>query len=73
MQGVVISLDSKLQTATIEHEPIKGWMEAMTMEYPVSSKSDFAKLREGDKIAATIDVRGSDYSLSNVRVQSGPR
>ncbi|HXR77956.1 MAG TPA: copper-binding protein [Bryobacteraceae bacterium] len=71
MTGVVVSLDAKLQTATVKHGQIKGWMEAMTMEYPVRSKSDFAKLHEGDKITATVDVSGSDYSLSNVQVQSG--
>jgi Cu/Ag efflux protein CusF len=71
MEGIVVRLDAKLQTATIKHGPIKGWMEAMTMEYPVPSKSDFAKLHEGDKITATVDVSGSDYSLSHVQVQSG--
>lgn len=71
IEGVVVSLDAKLQTATIKHGPIKGWMEAMTMEYPVPSKSDFAKLHEGDKITATIHVSGTDYSLSHVQVQSG--
>ena len=38
---------------------------------PTPQKSDFAKLREGDKITATVDVSGSDYSLSNIQVQSG--
>jgi len=71
MTGVVVRLDAQLQTATIKQGPIKGWMEAMTMEYPVPSKSDFAKLRAGGKITATVDVSGSDYSLSNIQVQSG--
>ncbi len=73
MAGVVTALDPKLQTATVQHGPIKGWMDAMTMEYPIRSKSDFAKLHEGDKITATVDVSGSDYSLSNIQVQSGSR
>lgn len=71
LSGVVVSLDPKLQTAVIKHGPIKGWMDAMTMEYPIRSKDDFAKLHEGDRITASVDVSGLNYSLSNVQVQSG--
>ena len=71
MQGEIKAVDPNAKTATIAAGKIGDWMEAMTMEYPVPSKSDFAKLRAGDKITATVDVSGSDYSLSNIQVQSG--
>jgi protein SCO1/2 len=74
MTGEVLSLDAKDQTATIKAGPITGWMEAMTMEFPIRSKSDFDALRVGEKIKATVDVKGgTDYSLSNVQPQSSAK
>ena len=45
--GDVIGVDPKTQMATIKGDKIEGWMEAMTMEYPVKDKSEFAKLAAG--------------------------
>jgi Cu/Ag efflux protein CusF len=74
MTGEVLSLDAKDQTATIKAGPITGWMDAMTMEFPIQSKSDFDSLRVGEKIKATVDVKGgTDYSLANVQAQSSPK
>lgn len=68
MSGEVISLNAKDQTATVKAGPIKGWMDAMTMEFPVKSKSDFDSLRVGEKIQASVDVRGDiEYSLSHIQ------
>jgi protein SCO1/2 len=70
MSGEVLSLNAKDQTATIKAAPIAGWMEAMTMEFPIKSKSDYDSLRVGEKIKATVDVKdGTDYSLSQVQAQ----
>jgi protein SCO1/2 len=72
MSGEVLSLNAKDQTATIKSGPITGWMEAMTMEFPVKSKSDYDSLRVGEKIKATVDVKdGLEYSLSHVQSE-GP-
>ncbi len=68
LTGEVMSLDPKLHTASIKHEPIKGWMEeSMTMDYPIRSKTDFAQLHPGDRITATVNVRGMDYDLTDIR------
>jgi Cu/Ag efflux protein CusF len=68
LTGEVMSVDPKLQTASIKHEPIKGWMEeSMTMDYPIKSKTEFAQLRPGDRITATVNVRGIDYDLTDIR------
>lgn len=74
MSGEVLSLNAKDQIATIKSGPIAGWMEAMTMEFPIRSKSDFDSLRVGEKIKATVDVRGgTDYSLVNVQPQNSSK
>jgi Cu/Ag efflux protein CusF len=67
--GEIVSLNSKAQTASINAAAIPNYMEAMTMEYPISSKAEFSSLHAGDRITATLDVSaaGDDYALSNIR------
>jgi len=68
LTGEVVSVDPKLQTASIKHDPIKGWMdESMTMDYPIRSKTEFAQLHPGDRITAKVNVRGIDYDLTDIR------
>ncbi len=74
LTGRVVALNAHDQTATIDAAAIPNYMEAMTMEYPVPSRDDFAKLRVGEDIAATIDVRDDGlYSLSNVQIKAPDR
>lgn len=71
LTGQIVALNAKDQTATIDQAAIPGWMGAMTMEYPVKSKSEFNALHVGDKIQATVDDRGDgDYDLTNVQKQA---
>jgi protein SCO1/2 len=56
-------------TAVIKHETIEGWMEPMTMEFPVRDKAEFAKLAEGKRLTATVNVQDLDYWLTGIQVQ----
>ena len=67
MRGVVTQLDPATQVATINHEDIPGFMHAMTMEYGLRDKNEFAKLRSGETISATLFVQGDDYWVGNVK------
>jgi Cu/Ag efflux protein CusF len=67
MQGEVKALDPKAKSATIDAGKIGDWMEAMSMEYPVKPDSEFAKLKVGDKIQATVVVVGERYYVTDVR------
>lgn len=73
LTGEVTQLDPKLHTATINGEAIAGWMEAMTMDYPIRTTQDFDKLHVGDHITATVNVRGTDYDLSDIQKQNSPK
>jgi Cu/Ag efflux protein CusF len=73
LSGVVLSLNPKDQTANIKHGPVAGWMEGMTMDYPIRSKQEFDLLHEGDHITATVDVRGTDYDLTEIHKQSSQK
>lgn len=67
MQGEVISLDPAAQTAMVKSGKIEGWMEAMTMEYPIKDRQEFSKLKVGKKIQAKILVQGTDYWIAAVQ------
>ena len=68
LKGTVMALDEKERLATIKHETIPGWMEAMTMKFPVRSDAEWKKLRAGDEIRATVYVRDLDYHIGDVQV-----
>ena len=68
LRGDVVGLDPKAQAATIKAEKIEGWMEAMTMEYPVKDKAEFAKLAVGDRITATVFVGDPGYHIGELQV-----
>jgi protein SCO1/2 len=67
LQGVVQSLDTRNHTATIKHHEIKGFMDAMTMEFPVKDPREFAKLRTGEQIAATVFVQDTNFWIGEVK------
>lgn len=67
MHGSVLRVDPQGHIATIKNEKIEGWMEAMTMEFPVKDAADFAKLHAGETIRATVFVQGLQYWVGNVQ------
>jgi Cu/Ag efflux protein CusF len=70
MRGAVVSVDIASKIAVINNEKIAGWMEPMTMEYPVHDAALLKGLVPGDYI--TADVRITDdlsYWLENVKKQ----
>lgn len=54
--GKVIALVPQNQEVVIDHEEIKGFMDAMTMGYKVSSSSLLKSVKPGDRIRFTIDT-----------------
>ena len=68
MEGDVVALDPSSKTATIKAGKIGDWMEAMTMEYPVKPDTEFAKLKMGAHIKATVVVEDVKYYVTDVAV-----
>jgi len=54
--GKVIALVTETQEIIVDHEEIKGFMDAMTMGYKVSPTSLLKTVKAGDKIRFTIDT-----------------
>ncbi len=65
MRGEVMGVDASGHTATIKHENIPGFMSAMTMGYPVKDPAEFAKLKVGEQITATVYQNGDEFWLGN--------
>ena len=71
LTGKVVSVDAKEQTAAIDGAAIPNFMDAMTMEYPIASKTELAALHPGDRITATVNVRDDGtYNLSQIKLQA---
>lgn len=69
LTGKIVALDAQHRVATIDAAAIPNYMEAMTMDYPISPASNFEALHVGDSIRGTLDVADDDrYALSNIKV-----
>lgn len=66
LTGEIVSMDAPTQVITIKHEEIAGWMDAMTMGFPVKEKAEFEKLKPGLKITADVNVQGDDFWLTKI-------
>jgi Cu/Ag efflux protein CusF len=72
MHGEVLRLDTQGKIAAIKAGKIGDWMEAMTMEFPVKDQPEFDKLREGEKINATVFVQGNNYWVGGIKEDTAP-
>jgi Cu/Ag efflux protein CusF len=71
LTGEIVRLELKTAVAVIKHEPIPGWMEGMTMEFPVESATEFNKLKSGARIRATVFVKDLDYWIGDIVLEKG--
>lgn len=68
LHGQVMRLEDQGHLVAIRHEEIKGWMGAMTMEFPVRESRDWSSLHEKDCIDAAVYVREKiEYWLAEVK------
>ena len=72
LHGQIVRLEEQGHLVAIRHEEIKGWMGAMTMEFPVKDSADFGKLSEGQPVNATVYVQGLNYWVANVQNAPAP-
>lgn len=67
LHGVVLKLDTEAHTATVKHDEIKGFMGAMTMEYSIRDKEQFAQIKPGEWIDATVVSQGGEFWLDKIK------
>jgi len=71
LDGEIVSVNKDGKSAVIKHKTIEGFMEAMTMSYPMPETSDLEKVHAGDHITATVyhDASSNRIWVGNVQVQ----
>ena len=67
LHGQVLAVAPNHLEATIKHEEIKGFMEAMTMPYKVREARLLDGIAPGDLITATIVVLPNDAYLTEIK------
>ena len=74
LKGKVMSVDRVAKTATVEHGDIPGYMDAMTMPFPVRQDEVWDVLTPGSEIHAdlVVDNANAQYWLENISVSAPP-
>ncbi|MDB6053705.1 MAG: sco1, partial [Verrucomicrobiales bacterium] len=67
VKGVLQSINFTNLTATIRHEEIPGYMEAMTMPFHILSTNEWMTLAKGDSVEFKLTVGDQKSWISEVR------
>jgi protein SCO1 len=74
-KGKVVSVDKAAKRATIDHDAIPGFMEAMTMEFPIHEDWVWDELHPGSEIRAELVVDNSakdPFWLEKIGIVAAP-
>jgi Cu/Ag efflux protein CusF len=72
IHGEVMRLEPNDRLATIRHQRIEGYMEAMTMTFPVKDPQEFGGLQIGNCIDGTVFVQGDNLWVGEIKHLSTP-
>lgn len=68
LHGKIMSIDKLGHELIIDHDAIPGFMEAMTMPYPVSDNKLLTQVGPGDEIEADLQVQGDHLAIDKLEV-----
>ena len=67
LRGVVRKVEAEKREVTVDHETVPGFMEAMTMSFPVRDDPQVLEiLHPGDRLEAKLVVDGENYWLEQI-------
>ena len=72
LKGTVVSVDKANKKAEIKHDEIPGYMEAMTMNFPIRADWVWEDLTPGAEIRAELVVDNDGYWLENIGIVAAP-
>jgi Cu/Ag efflux protein CusF len=72
IHGEVMRLEPDGKLATIRHQKIEGYMDAMTMTFPVKDAQEFGGLQIGNCIDGTVFVQGDNLWVGEIKHTSIP-
>lgn len=67
LKGTILSRDASDNSVRVDHEAIPGFMEAMTMDYPVRGATVAQLPPDKVKIEAKLHVHDERYWLTDVK------
>jgi protein SCO1/2 len=70
-KGKVIAVDRAKSEVTVEHQEIKGYMDAMTMPFPLRDADALKNVEVGDNIQATLVVTDEAFGLESAFITKG--
>ncbi|MBA2341138.1 MAG: copper-binding protein [Pyrinomonadaceae bacterium] len=65
--GVVEAIDPEKRTIKINHEEIKGYMEAMSMDFHAREATLLNDLKPGDRIEFTLEETAGIVVITNIK------
>jgi len=68
LHGKIMSVDKLGHDLIIDHDAIPGFMDAMTMPYPVSDNAMLDQVSAGDEIKADLKVQGESIAIDKLEV-----
>jgi protein SCO1/2 len=68
--GTLVRIES--DRVTLDHEDIPGFMEAMTMSFPLEDASSLSGLEEGMRVKFRVEVDGSSYAVVAMEPTQSP-
>jgi protein SCO1/2 len=68
LKGSVVAVDREKRQVTVAHEPIKGYMDAMTMPFNVRDEWALTVLAPGQEVEATLVVQGDRSWIEGLRI-----
>lgn len=68
VEGVVVTVDTRLRTVLVSHDAIPGYMEAMAMPFQADAKEFLAELKRGSRIRFTLCVTETSSWIANIKV-----
>lgn len=67
LHGTIVSRDAGENSLRINHEAIPGFMEAMTMDYPLRGATVTQVPPDGSKVEARLHVHEEKYWVTDVK------
>lgn len=68
IRGKVVRVDADKGSILLDHEPVPGFMEAMTMSYKLKDPGIIGELHAGDRITAKLLVRKTSLGYEDAKL-----
>jgi hypothetical protein len=73
LRGKIVSRDARENSLKIDHEPIPGFMDAMTMDYTLRGAKVTSMPADKAPIIAKLHVADDNYWVTDVQAAGGAR